>query len=153
MDAPAPPAPALARTTMDDVLAAARARIRRWTPAEAWAAVAAGGALLVDTRDADRVRRDGAVPGALQLPLSVLPWRADPASPWRDERLTGPDGASLATPLVLICADGWSSSLAAALLHHLGWADPGDVDGGFAAWAAAGLPVEPGPGAPVSSCA
>ena len=134
--------PGAPRTTIDDVLAAARASIRRWQPAEAWAAAQAGEALLVDTRSEDALRRRGTVPGALHIPLSVLPWRADPDCPWRDARLTE---AGLATPVVVLCADGWSSSLAAALLVHIGWEQAGDLEGGVAAWAAAGLPLAGGP--------
>lgn len=126
------------RPTIDDVLAVARAGIRRLPPAEAWAAACERGALLVDTRDAAHVAAEGALPGALRLPLSVLPWRADPASPWRDERLAE---AGLDAELILVCRHGFSSSLAAALLAHIGWTQVGDVEGGVEAWAAAGLPL------------
>lgn len=135
------------RTTIDDVLAAARARIRRYAPAEALAAHQAG-ALLVDTRSADDLRLHGAVPGALHFPLSVLPWRADPDCAWRDDRVARPDAE-----VVLLCKDGWSSSLAAALLGAIGFARVGDVDGGFVAWAEAGLPVTPAGEAPAAATA
>lgn len=131
--------PATRRTTIDALLQAARAGIRRYTPAEALAAQARG-ALLVDKRAADALRAEGTVPGALHLPLSVLPWRADPDSAWHDERIVT---AGLDAELILLCADDYSSSLAARLLRELDFARAGDVDGGFAAWAAAGLPVVP----------
>lgn len=127
-----------ARPTIDEVLAAARTGIRRWQPAEAWAAARDRGALLVDTRDAAYIAAEGALPGALRLPLSVLPWRADPASPWRDERLAA---AGLDAELIVVCRHGYSSSLAAALLAHIGWTRAGDLEGGVEAWAAAGLPL------------
>ena len=93
----------------------------------------AGGALIVDTRADDDRRREGVIPGALPVPLSVLPWRT--------ERFGSPDRL-----LVVVCNDGYSSSLAAATLQELGFAHATDLDGGFRAWRAAGLPVaEAGP--------
>ncbi len=81
----------------------------------------------------------GAIPGSVHLPLSVLFWRLDPSSGYDDPALSDP-----ARPVILICAHGYSSSLAAATLRDLGFASVADVDGGFEAWSAAGLPVEPG---------
>jgi rhodanese-related sulfurtransferase len=124
------------RQTIDDLLAAARARIDRLTPEAARDAVA-GGALLVDTRSADLRRENGVIPGAVHVPLSVLFWRLDPSSGHDDPALS-----DLERPIVLVCAHGYSSSLAAATLRDLGFASVGDVIGGFEAWAAAGLPVE-----------
>jgi rhodanese-related sulfurtransferase len=131
------------RRTLEDLLREARARIERLEPAEALAA-AEEGALIVDTR-ADRSR--GAVPGSLHVPLSVLQWRVDPASRWRNPHVGGLD-----LHLILICEQGESSSLAAASLLDLGFTHVGDVVGGFEAWEAAGLPIAdapaPGPGLP-----
>ncbi|HTI32901.1 MAG TPA: rhodanese-like domain-containing protein [Miltoncostaea sp.] len=121
---------------VDELLRAARARLRRLTPAEAAAAQAAGGAIVDIRSDAQR-EADGLVPGALVVPRNVLEWRADPAHPDRDERLTAVRG-----PLVLMCAEGFASSLAAAALQDLGVAGATDMAGGFVAWRAAGLPVE-----------
>jgi rhodanese-related sulfurtransferase len=123
------------RRTIDDLLADARARIKRLEPAEALAA-ARDGALLVDLRSHDERAREGIIPGSLHVPRSVLEWRADPVSRWRNALL-----AQLDRPVVLVCADGWSSSLAAASLADLGFARAGDLVGGFRAWARAGLPV------------
>jgi rhodanese-related sulfurtransferase len=83
------------------------------------------------------VARDGAIPGALRIPLSVLEWRVDPTSETHSAELTGREER-----LILICRDGYSSSLAAVRLHELGFTDTTDVVGGFGAWVAAGLPVE-----------
>jgi rhodanese-related sulfurtransferase len=131
------------RRTLQDLLRDARAAIERLEPGDAWAA-AAEGALIVDTRS-DRTA--GVVPGSLHVPLSVLQWRADPDSEWRNPQIGGLD-----THLILICEDGESSSLAAASLRELGFTRACDVVGGFAAWRAAGLPVAsapaPGPGLP-----
>ena len=125
--------------TAAGLLREARARIRRLSPEEAHAAVR-DGALLVDIRsDLDR-ERGGVVPGSVHVPRTVLEWRLDPASPWRNPHVAG-EGR----PIVVLCDHGWSSSLAAAMLVELGHGDAADVEGGFEAWAAAGLPVVPAP--------
>jgi rhodanese-related sulfurtransferase len=126
----------MARRTLADLLNDARGKIARVEPAEAWAATR-DGALIVDTR-ADRSA--GVVPGSLHLPLSVLQWRVDPDSAWRNPHIGGLD-----THVILICDHGESSSLAAASLLELGFARVGDVVGGFEAWVAAGLPVTEAP--------
>jgi rhodanese-related sulfurtransferase len=105
------------------LLAEARSRIRRYTPEEARADP---DLLLVDTRSADERARAGVIPGSKHVPLSVLPWRANQTSEWRDEELAG-------RRLCLVCAHGESSSLAAATLVELG-VDAGDLIGGYAAW-------------------
>jgi rhodanese-related sulfurtransferase len=124
------------RRTIDVVLAEAQARLRRLSPTDAVAAISEGWT-LVDTRDADVIRRDGAIPGALRIPLSLLEWRVDPTSENHSAELTGREER-----IILICRDGYSSSLAAVRLHELGFTGTTDVIGGFGAWRAAGLPVE-----------
>jgi rhodanese-related sulfurtransferase len=126
----------MTRRTLDDLLREARAKIERLEPADAWVA-ADEGALIVDTR-VDRSA--GVVPGSLHLPLSVLQWRVDPDSDWRN-----PHVGALDTRLILICDHGESSSLAAASLLELGFTRVGDVAGGFEAWVVAGLPVVAAP--------
>jgi len=128
------------RRTIGDLLALARSRIERLTPEAARAALA-DGALLVDTRSADLRRADGVIPGSVHVPLSVLFWRLDPSSGYDDPALS-----DLTRRVILVCAHGYSSSLAAATLRDLGFASAGDVIGGFEAWAAAGLPVVAGDG-------
>jgi rhodanese-related sulfurtransferase len=130
----------MTRRTLDDLLANSRARIQRFSPEEALAARRAG-ALLVDTRSHDERARDGIVPGSLHVPRSVLEWRLDPDSPWRNPHA----GGGLDREVILLCAHGYSSSLAAATLVDLGFARAGDVVGGFEAWRAAGLPVAQAP--------
>jgi rhodanese-related sulfurtransferase len=136
---------------VEGLLAIARERIDRFEPEGARAAVATGEALIVDLRSSDERRRHGIVPGSLHVPRSVLEWRADPASEWRSPHLAGRD------VLILLCAEGYSSSLAAASLLDLGYERAADVVGGFDAWRKAGLPVatateadgsRPGMGAP-----
>ena len=97
------------------MLAEARSRIRRYTPEEA---KADAGLLLVDTRSVDERERDGVIPRATHIPLSVLPWRTDDLAGRR---------------VCLVCAHGYASSLAAALLVELG-VDAGDLIGGYEGW-------------------
>jgi rhodanese-related sulfurtransferase len=127
---------AMTRRTIAEILAEAQAKLRRLSPEAAFAAMRDGWT-LVDTRDRDGIARDGAIPGALSIPLSVLEWRVDPQSPTHAPALAG-----LEERVILICQDGYSSSLAALRLHELGFTATTDVIGGFVAWRAAGLPVE-----------
>jgi rhodanese-related sulfurtransferase len=124
------------RRTIHDRLAEARAGLRRLEPAEAWAA-AQEGAVIVDIRSQDQRDAEGVVPGSEHCPRTVLEWRADPESGHSNPRV-----ARLDAHLILLCAEGYSSSLAAAALQDLGLARATDVVGGFEAWKAAGLPVE-----------
>jgi rhodanese-related sulfurtransferase len=126
------PAPA---RTIDDVLAEARSRLRRLDPVAAYRAVAAG-AVLVDIRPAAQRAAEGEVPGALVVERNVLEWRFDPASDARLPVATGYD-----VQVVVLCSEGYTSSLAAAALLDLGLHRATDVAGGFHAWHAAGLPT------------
>lgn len=130
------PRPPGART-IDELLASVRDRIGRVHPAEVPARVTAG-ALLVDTRPEEQRRRDGAVPGAVVIDRNVLEWRLDPASPDRIPQVTGYD-----LEVVVLCNQGYSSSLVADTLRALGLTRAVDVIGGFEAWVAAGLPTVP----------
>ena len=127
------------RRTVADLLEDARSRLERLGPRAALDAQVAG-ALVVDTRCAELRRATGVIPGSKHVPLSVLFWRADPSSGHSDPELIDFD-----RHIVLVCADGYSSSLAAATLRDLGFGRATDLDGGFTAWAAAGLPIEPAP--------
>jgi rhodanese-related sulfurtransferase len=121
--------------TIDDLLAEARARIERVTPHEAAARIAEG-AYLVDIRPAAQRRREGEVPGSLIVERNVLEWRFDPASDARLPEATGYD-----VDVIVLCSEGYTSSLAADALRSLGLHRATDVIGGFLAWAAAGLPT------------
>jgi len=121
--------------TVDELLAEARAGISRFTPAEA-AGAGAAGAILVDIRPAHQRERDGLVPGAYLVDRNVLEWRLDPDSPHRDPRL-----ARRGTEVIVICDEGYQSSLAAAALRAFG-VDAGDVVGGVQAWIEDGLPLD-----------
>jgi len=126
------------RKTIDELLATARSRLARVGPDEARAALA-GGALLVDIRSESQRTVDGVVPGALWFPRNVLEWRCDPASDAHDERVGGLD-----RHLIVMCDEGYQSSLAAATLQELGFTRATDLVGGFRAWRAAGQPLVPG---------
>jgi rhodanese-related sulfurtransferase len=132
-------APTLTRPTgartIDDLLAEARTRIVRVTPHEAAARVAAG-AYLVDIRPAAQRQREGEVPGSLIVERNVLEWRFDPASEARLPEATGYD-----VDVIILCSEGYTTSLAADALVSLGLHRATDVIGGFLAWAAAGLPT------------
>jgi rhodanese-related sulfurtransferase len=121
---------------VDDLLVRARAGLERLTPEEAHAAVARG-AVIVDTRPVNQRREQGVVPGAVVVCRNVLEWRADGTSEHADARLVGKE-------LIVMCAEGYASSLAAATLQGIG-ARATDMVGGFEAWRDAGLPVEPCP--------
>jgi rhodanese-related sulfurtransferase len=125
------------RRTVDDLLEEARRGLDRVGPQAAQAAVKAG-AVIVDVRSESQRAADGAVPGAIYYPRNVLEWRCDPESDARDERL-----ADLDRHVIVMCNEGYASSLAAATLQELGFSRATDLDGGFQAWRAAGLPVEP----------
>jgi rhodanese-related sulfurtransferase len=119
--------------TIDAMLVEARRVIERLTPRQAFDA-ASRGALLVDIRPEVNRRTEGEIPGALVIDRNVLEWRLDPAS---DARL---DIASYDAWIVLICNEGYASSLAAASLQQLGIHRATDLDGGYRAWRAMGLP-------------
>ncbi|HEX2754523.1 MAG TPA: rhodanese-like domain-containing protein [Candidatus Limnocylindrales bacterium] len=124
------------RGTVNDLLARSRSRIERLEPRAALAAAEAG-AIVIDTRCAEQRRETGTIPGSVHVPLSVLYWRLDPASGFEDPRL-----ADLERQVILVCAHGYSSSIAAATLRDLGFSRASDLTGGFEAWQAAGLPIQ-----------
>ena len=121
--------------TIDELVAQARSRLRRVDPAGA-AAVLARGGLLVDIRPAAQRRREGEIAGALVIERNVLEWRLDPASAHRIPEVTGHD-----QEVVVVCSEGYASSLAAATLQDLGFARVTDLEGGFRAWKESGLPI------------
>jgi rhodanese-related sulfurtransferase len=92
------------------------------------------GGLVVDIRPVDLRERDGLIPGALVVGRNVLEWRLDPTSPHRLAEVTGRD-----QEIVLVCDEGYASSLAAATLRQLGLGRATDLDGGFQAWRRAAM--------------
>ncbi len=120
---------------IDEILAEARATLRRVGPARAHTAQREG-AVLVDIRPAAQRAEHGEIPQALVVERNVLEWRFDPRS---SARL--PIAEHYDLEVIVVCQEGYTSSLAAASLQQLGLAKATDLDGGFAAWRAAGLPV------------
>jgi rhodanese-related sulfurtransferase len=127
----------VAEKSVDDLLAESRAGLRRLRPEQA-SAESADGALLIDTRTWEQRARGGEIPGALVIGLNVLEWRLDPSSPSRIPQATGHD-----VRIIVLCEEGYSSSLAAARLQALGLHEATDVIGGFQAWRRGGLPIQP----------
>jgi rhodanese-related sulfurtransferase len=123
------------RRSIAAALDAARAKLSRLLPEEARHAVE-NGALLVDIRPAAQRASEGEIPGALIIERNVLEWRFDPQS---DARLAVATSYDLR--VIVVCSEGYTSSLAAAALHDLGLSHATDVVGGFKAWRAAGLPA------------
>jgi rhodanese-related sulfurtransferase len=124
------------RRSIDTMLAEAREQLVRVTAREAYEAVA-DGALLVDIRPSENRAVEGTIPGALVIHRNVLEWRLDPES---DARLPEADYDRY---MIVVCNEGYTSSLAAAALVDLGVHRATDLIGGYRAWRAAGLPVEP----------
>lgn len=115
----------------------ARASLERVTAEQAFAE-SQSGALLVDTRTFEQRRVQGDVPGSICIDRTVLEWRLDPTGSWCIPDVEGPD-----TRIIVMCRQGFSSSLAAASLQAIGLARATDIIGGFEAWRDAGLPVAP----------
>ncbi|MEV5887166.1 rhodanese-like domain-containing protein [Streptomyces sp. NPDC052020] len=125
-------------TGIDALLERVRQGYERIGPREAYEAAGAGEALLVDIRYAALRERDGRIPGALVVERNELEWRLDPLGSHRLPEATGHD-----LRVIVVCDEGYASSLAAESLHRLGLRRATDLAGGFQAWRAAGLPVTP----------
>ena len=125
--------------SVDEILSEARGKLLRVSPEEAQERQAAG-ALLVDIRYESLRRRDGVIPGALIVERNELEWRLDPQCEFRL-----PEAAHHDLDVLVLCNEGYASSLAALSLQQLGLHRATDVIGGFQAWAAAGLPVAESP--------
>ena len=124
--------------TVDELLAQARAQLERLTPEQTHRVVEAG-ATLIDIRSESQRASDGELPNATPIPRNVLEWRLDPASEHRHQEI-----ARRGATVIVVCDEGYQSSLAAATLKRFGL-EATDVIGGFQAWRAAGLPVTPPP--------
>jgi len=121
---------------IDELLDRVRLDLDRIDAQEAYAAASAGDALLVDIRYAALRERDGLIPGALVVERNELEWRLDPQGSHRAAEATSHD-----LRVVVVCNEGYASSLAAVSLRQLGLRRATDLVGGFQAWRAAGLPV------------
>ena len=125
----------MGQTTLEELLAGARTRLDRLGP-EATAEALGDGAAVIDIRSESQIARDGTIPGALLIPRNVLEWRLAPDSGHRH-----PEAPDPADHVIVVCDAGYASSLAAAMLQQLGFSRATDLEGGFQAWRAAGLPV------------
>ena len=123
------------RTALDRMLVRARSRLARLRPRQAATAVG-GGALIVDIRPEYQRRADGEIPGAIVIERNHLEWRLHPASAWHI-----PEATDARVRWIVICDEGYASSLAAATLREIGLSAATDVVGGFQAWRAARLPI------------
>jgi rhodanese-related sulfurtransferase len=123
---------------IDRLLAEERLLLDRLEPQAAFEAVQERGGVIVDTRSHEQRVAGGVIAGSIRIHRNVLEWRVDPNSGWFDQRFAAFDG-----PVIVMCHEGYSSSLAAATLQRLGMTRATDMAGGFEAWAAAGLPVAP----------
>jgi rhodanese-related sulfurtransferase len=118
-----------AGSAIDKLLHEVRGRLpHRPKPDELQAVTDAGG-LVVDIRPVGLRSRDGELPGAAVVDRNVLEWRLDPTSPDRLPEVTGPD-----QPMVIVCDEGYASSLAAETLQRIGLTEATDLDGGFQEW-------------------
>jgi rhodanese-related sulfurtransferase len=120
---------------IEEILADARGRLRRVTPGEAFREQAEG-AMLIDIRPASQRAGEGEIPGSAIVERNHLEWRLDPGCDARLPWVTGYDHR-----IIVVCQEGYTSSLAAAALHDLGLGRATDLIGGFRAWSAAGLPT------------
>jgi rhodanese-related sulfurtransferase/mannose-6-phosphate isomerase-like protein (cupin superfamily) len=124
--------------SIEQVLIAVRARLRRLSPAQAHDAAVKTGGILVDIRPERQRTIEGGIPGALVVERNVLEWRFDPAS---TARL--PVANDHNVEVIVFCSEGYTSSLAAGALQDLGLWRATDIVGGFQAWRAEGLPIIP----------
>jgi len=127
-----------ARKTIDELLDEARAGLVRVEPRDARDAIVGGGAVMLDIRSESQRAADGIVPDTIWFARNVLEWRCDPSCEAYDDRVGG-----LERHVIVMCDEGYQSSLAAATLQQLGYTGATDLVGGFQAWRAAGLPVTP----------
>ena len=127
------------RRSIDEILEAARARLDRVAP-QHLADEMALGALVVDTRPIEQRDRDGELPGAVVINRNVLEWRLDPASDHRIPQVTGYDQR-----IVIVCNEGYSSSLAAATLRDIGLHRATDLIDGYQGWLALSPATNPAP--------
>jgi rhodanese-related sulfurtransferase len=124
--------------TADDLLNEARAHLQRVTPDEAFVR-RQHGALLIDIRPQQQREREGEAVGSLFLERNHLEWRFDIQNEWHIEQVHSYD-----QDVIVLCSEGYTSSLAAHALQQLGFTKATDIEGGFMAWKAAGLPTQPG---------
>ena len=126
--------------SVEQLLSHARSMLTpRLAPTQAYAEMG-NGATLVDIRHLDQRMRDGDIPGAVLINRNEFEWRCDPSAPWHHARIAP---HQFDQRVIVLCNQGYQSSLAAANLQYIGMKNVTDVIGGFEAWRAAGLPIVP----------
>lgn len=125
------------QSSVQDLVADAKSRIRNLTTDEVAGLIAAGGVTLIDIRENEEISRDGVIPGAVHAPRGMIEFYADPASPYHRTEFS-PAGQT-----ILYCASGGRSALATRSLQDLGYTDVAHLDGGLKAWSAEGRPLTP----------
>jgi rhodanese-related sulfurtransferase len=124
--------------SVDQLLDEARALLPyRLSPEETFKEIGVG-TLVIDIRGDEQQRQDGLIPGSIVIRRNVLEWRCDPASPWHH-----PEIKHHGQKVILVCDEGYQSSLAAANLQQLGLTQATDMADGFSGWRNSGLPVAP----------
>ena len=118
------------------LIADAELEIETLNPGEAIALLADPQTQLIDLRDIRELQREGKVPNAFHAPRGMLEFWVDPDSPYHK------DIFSSGKRLVFYCQSGWRSALATQAVQRMGLTRVAHVGGGFAAWKAAGGPVE-----------
>jgi len=124
------------KKTAKDMVSEAKAQVENLSPEQAAAEFSQGDALLVDLRDEPERREHGTIPGAVHVPRGMLEFRADPSSPYHQE------GLRPERRVILHCASGGRSALAAKTLKEMGYSRVAHLEGGFKAWQESGRPVE-----------
>lgn len=119
-----------------DLVAEAKAQIENLDPDAVESELASGEVILVDIRDAPELDTTGRIPGSIHIPRGMLEFRADPSTPYHQEPLDP------SKRVILHCASGGRSALAAATLKQMGYEHIAHLDGGFTAWKAAGKATE-----------
>jgi len=119
-----------------ELVSNAKAKVDGLTPEEVAAELEGGAAVLVDLREGPELEAAGRIPGSVHIPRGMLEFRADPSSPYHDEALA-PDKR-----VILHCASGGRSALAAATLRDMGYGNVAHLDGGITKWAEEGRPTE-----------
>jgi rhodanese-related sulfurtransferase len=124
-------------STSAALVAEARTHIEELTPAQVEVELGRDDVVVVDLREPDELAATGCIPGAIHIPRGMLEFRADPTSPYHDDRLDP------SKRVVLHCASGGRSALGAQTLRGLGYADVAHLAGGMKAWLEASGEVEP----------
>ncbi len=124
--------------TAAEMVAEAKQKVENLSVEQTARELEAGDALLVDIREPAEREKEGAIPGAIEAPRGMLEFWADPTSPYHQEQLS-PDRR-----IILHCAAGGRSTLAAVTLQEMGYEHVAHLDGGIRAWKEAGKPVEGG---------